>query len=221
MDFVTAARPAACFLVLSGLVLPTDIDVVLRTHIDVAGRTVVMLRSMTNVSCLYGLGDALAQGVEKYMAVESPGKKRYNYQRTGRMMVVGLVYAGPYMHLWYGGITRVASLVYPHQRWRSIFFKVGTDQLLGMAPFLTGYFALTGIVEGRSLPEVRDKVIANTHTAWGFGMLAWSPVQCINFAFVPPQSTVLFVASFSAVWTAYLSVLNHRVQYHDKPPATT
>lgn len=162
---------------------------------------------------LYLQGDLLAQTIEKQLGVESHGKKEYNYERTGRMMLVGAIYAGPYMHHWYKGINKVANLLYPSQRWRSIFFKTGCDQIFGMLPCLTGYFALTGLLEGRSRDGVYQKVVANTHMAWGVGMLAWTPIQVINFAFVPPQHTVLFVGCFNAIWTAYLSVLNHSQQY--------
>jgi hypothetical protein len=50
---------------------------------------------------MYGASDAMAQGIEWAMDIESPDKKEYNWQRTIRMTVFGGGFAGPILSMWY------------------------------------------------------------------------------------------------------------------------
>ena len=50
---------------------------------------------------LFSMGDFCAQMLEFGLGVTSPGKKGYNFKRTGRMLVYGFFVAGPIYYGWY------------------------------------------------------------------------------------------------------------------------
>eukprot|EP00953_Heterococcus_sp_UTEX-ZZ885_P032094 16785-Heterococcus_DN1.PRE.3 len=78
----------------------------------------------------------------------------------------------------------------------------------GQAPVFTVIiFLVLGLLEGKSLSDVRTKL----NDSYGETMIAnwklWLPASCVNIAFCPPQLRVLFTNVVFFCWSIYLSLV--------------
>ena len=86
--------------------------------------------------------------------------------------------------------------------------KVAADGLFFQAPFLNLYFVVMGLLEGRSAQQILDKAKAAFHKAWALSLLVWTPVQLVNFTFIPAPFQPAVVAAVNVGWKTTLSLLN-------------
>jgi hypothetical protein len=74
--------------------------------------------------------------------------------RTVRLVTFGCVFAGPWFHVWF----RVLENLAPGTSKKAIFTKVVVDQLIG-APFFIGtFYTGVGLLESKSLQEIKKKL---------------------------------------------------------------
>tara|TARA_B110001452_G_scaffold60372_1_gene47060 strand:+ start:304 stop:1308 length:1005 start_codon:yes stop_codon:yes gene_type:complete len=182
---------------------------------------------------LCALGDVLAQSIEQRVVNE---EQEFSPLRTGRMLLYGTCVCGPLLHLWYGALftvgealsvsyapvvgSRVGALL----PWlgslqtqvaaeglspgRLLVAKVAADGLFFQAPFLNLYFVAMGMLEGRGPLEILEKAKQAFHRAWGLSILVWTPVQLLNFAFIPAPFQPTVVSAVNVGWKTTLSLLN-------------
>jgi len=203
---------------------------------------------------LCAVGDGLTQAVEWRMQIMSPEKTGYNFSRTLRMAIYGLM-AGPLYATWYRCLdvtSKAASVSYEplvsgklaqlitrspaatslvqrssllqwatslhkeealsHSPLRVLGYKVVADALLASPCMLHAYFMSIGVLEGRSCRDIFETAQVNFHRAWGLSLVVWTPVQMLNFHFVPIHFQALFVSAVNVGWKMTLSLINH---YHD------
>jgi protein Mpv17 len=161
------------------------------------------------------VGDSLAQKTEKAMQIESHGKEGYNYPRTMRMGLWGLLGAGPLCHPWYKWL-HVAATNLKIGKWRTIGFKMGFDLLLFMPFIINVYFVMVGAMEGRSIDQIKVKIKDNVLPSWMTALSFWTGAQLLNFRFMPIQYQSVTVFFFNAIWNSLISIINHQEQYGKK-----
>ena len=88
--------------------------------------------------------------------------------------------------------------------------KVMADGLLANPVMLNCYFFTNGLLEMRSPAETLQLAKEQFHYSWGLGLLVWTPVQIINFHFLPVHFQAAFVSIVNVGWKTTLSLLAHR-----------
>ena len=83
---------------------------------------------------------------------------------------------------------------------RLLATKVVADSLLFQAPFLTLYFMVMGALEGLSPQKIFAKTKESFHQAWALSLLVWTPVQFLNFYFLPVHFQAAFVSAVNVGW---------------------
>ena len=87
------------------------------------------------------------------------------------------------------------------------FFDWPTTDEYG-SKLLNLYFATMGALEGLSPSEIYARAKEKFHRAWALSIVVWSPVQFLNFCYVPPPLQPALVAAVNVGWQATLSILN-------------
>ena len=82
--------------------------------------------------------------------------------------------------------------------------KVALDQLTFSPVFNLLYFYLIGLMEGRSLQYIHDKISREFVMVMMMNYKVWPLVNVLNFKYVPPQLRVLFGNIVGIFWTAYV-----------------
>ncbi|KAI9274395.1 hypothetical protein BDA99DRAFT_497377 [Phascolomyces articulosus] len=151
---------------------------------------------------LFGTGDVIAQQV-----VERKGLKSHEMTRTLRMAGFGGLFAGPVLSNWYRfvelnikGATPVTTLLK----------KVAADQFLCAPIFIGVFFSAQGLLEGKSVGQIQEKLENGYTTAVLANYKIWPAVQLINFYFTPLNYRLMVTNVVSLGWNAYLSLVNQR-----------
>ncbi|XP_076441272.1 mpv17-like protein 2 [Babylonia areolata] len=163
------------------------------------------------VSCggLLSLGDCIVQNLENlHLKTISGATKPYDYRRTGRMFVIGLM-MGPFNHHWY----RLLDKFIHGSNLKAAVKKIAADQAVGGPFFCTTFLIGSGILEGKKIrdcvKEWREKFLTIYMADW----CIWPPAQFINFYFFPPHLRVMYVCMVTLVWNTFLSYMKHRDQH--------
>jgi len=185
---------------------------------------------------MYGVGDFLAQNIEEWLGVSSPGKSSYNYMRTVRMVAFGGFFAGPCLTLWYPtlhkmttayrgryaqqtfmgwriGLYKQEKFVEPSERFFELAIKVMCENLFFQPPFITLYLVMMGVMEGNSSSQIYEKTKMNFHDVWSYSFLVWVPAQSLNFWLVPVPLQAFCTNCTNCVWKIIMSLLYHRRDY--------
>lgn len=92
--------------------------------------------------------------------------------------------------------------------WRLVAGKVVADGLLFNPVALNAFFLTTGLLEGRSPRRIFERTKDQFYPAWALALLVWTPVQALNFSFVPLHYQAVFVSVVNVGWKSTLSILN-------------
>ena len=143
---------------------------------------------------LFGFGDAIAQRYQDQV--------KFDPKRTIRMILYGLLVAGPLMVTWY----KFLSLNVPN-----IFHRVLADQILAAPVSLLLYFGVHGILEGKCPEQIKQVLDEQFLHVLQCNYMIWPLVQFVNFKFVPINYQAVFVGSLSLGWNAFLSHRKHAI----------
>jgi hypothetical protein len=92
----------------------------------------------------------------------------YDWSRTLQVGITGLTYSGPISHVWYGLLER---LVTTRHYYGGLVLRMTLDALLFSPMAVAGYFSWRGILEGKSMTELQEKLA----TKWQHAVVAsWS-----------------------------------------------
>jgi hypothetical protein len=93
----------------------------------------------------------------------------YDWSRTFQVGITGLTFSGPISHVWYGVLER---LVTTRHYYGGLVLRMILDALLFSPMAVAGYFSWRGVLEGKSLAELRGKLAAKWQQAvvasWSF-----------------------------------------------------
>lgn len=144
----------------------------------------------------FSLGDILAQlFVEKGEA--------FDWARFARLASFGLLLHGTMGHYFYGFIDGK----FPGTSAATVATKVGIDQIMFAPVFAVIFFSYQGFAAGKSVEEVKAKIVKDLKTAVTGSWSVWVPAHTINFRFVPSSQRLLFINSVQIGYNIFLSVL--------------
>ena len=75
--------------------------------------------------------------------------------------------------------------------------------------YLTMFFATTSVMENRPVGEIGKKLREDLLATWIVDIAVWTPIQTMNFRWVPVLYQALVVQSCNIGWNAYLSFVQH------------
>lgn len=134
------------------------------------------------------VGDVLAQGLVRWeLDRENRAAPAYVSDRTLRMFGFGLLFYGPFQHLWYGALAHQ----FPGTGVTSFLIKVTLNQVVLGPIVLTTAFAWNLWLQGKAAelqPKLKKDLVPTMINGWKF----WVPAACINFYAVPLRFQVLF-----------------------------
>jgi hypothetical protein len=92
----------------------------------------------------------------------------YDWSRTAQVGITGLTFSGPMSHVWYGVLER---LVTTRHYYGGLVLRMLLDAVLFSPLAVAGYFSWRGVLEGKSIAELQEKLA----TKWQQAVVAsWS-----------------------------------------------
>ncbi|PJF16562.1 Peroxisomal membrane protein [Paramicrosporidium saccamoebae] len=181
---------------------------------------------------LWFSGDILCQGLVS-LAEDDRKPFELDWRRTGRMTLYGLGFSAPVYTFWYSFLERYSQRMFAQRpgttapwmhallrrfpldaarirTWKIISFKLAMDTFVFDPLYLSLFFTITSVMEGRRLNEVGKKLREDLGKTWLVDIAVWTPIQTVNFRFVPVLYQALVVQSCNVGWNAYLSYVQHR-----------
>ena len=158
----------------------------------------LIVKAMTSFTG-FTLGDLLAQkGVE--------GREEVDLARTARMATFGLLWHGPSGHYFYGFLDRML----PGTMMKTVWQKVGIDQIAWNPIFGIVFFTSLGLMEGKSTDQITDKIKADLPTAVTGSWAYWVPAHFINFRFIASEQRLLYINGMQIMYNIFLSFLGNK-----------
>ncbi|KHJ92126.1 Mpv17 / PMP22 family protein [Oesophagostomum dentatum] len=142
-----------------------------------------------------GAGDAFTQ-----IAFEKRRLKDYDFERTGRFVVLASVFIAPPLNRWFRLLERIRGnpKIVPA-------FRVAIDQL-AFAPFFNGVILVTlRLLERLSFDTSWRKMKEDWWPIYSSSLMVWPAVQLVNFYLIPLNMRVIIVQMVAFFWNAYLS----------------
>lgn len=165
------------------------------------------------------LGDILAQLIEAQArgTVTSFGGNKLNMVRMASFAASGVVFVGPYLHVFYGYLWALGSHLqsrYNTSRSQQVLLQVCLDQTIGIILFYPVYYyvyeyceAILGLHPlGPVLQRATHKMLSegNLLSVFLANWIVWVPSQLITFKFVPEKLRVVVSNVVSVFWNCYL-----------------
>jgi len=124
----------------------------------------------------------------------------------------GLIFTGPALHHWYTLLEKLAN--------GNIVAKVALDQLIFRPFFLVAIYFYLSLFSGGTtefIRNVRRDLFRVTLNAWKY----WTPMQIINFYWVPLHLRVLFSNLAALLWNIYFSLRTSKPLPRPPSPSTS
>lgn len=128
-------------------------------------------------------------------------KNKLDLMRTGRFFLVGCIYVGPVLTMWY---IRVDKIVPKAASFRGVKMML-VDQLAFAPIFIPGLLATVGSIQGQSIKEIKGTIEKDYFSILLTNWMLWPAAQLINFNLVPIQFRVVFAGGVALVWNTYLA----------------
>ena len=87
---------------------------------------------------------------------------------------------------------------------------VAADMLIFDPPYLSLFFSYTNLLSGYSLRESMSLCAKELPHTYLVDVALWTPIQLINFRFVPVLYQPLLVNGVNTGWNAYLSFVQNK-----------
>jgi len=149
-----------------------------------------------NTAVLMTSGDVIAQLV---LEKRHPTRE-YDVVRSLRFFGVGLLLAGPTMHVWYSTLDRLLK----GRCMSTSLRKMCADQGLFLPIYLVVFVGVMGALRGDRMSDVWTKLKRDMAPMMKVSYSVWPAVQLANFRFVPSRHRVLVINVVSLFWNAYI-----------------
>ena len=103
--------------------------------------------------------------------------------------------------------------------WKMVAFKLVADIIIFDPVYLAFFFSVTGLLEGKGLAQIEEKLRSSFAGTYLIDMAVWFPIQLLNFRFVPVQYQALFCQVCNVGWNAFLSFILHSSTFF--PPGSS
>lgn len=167
---------------------------------------------------------------------------RQDLWRTLRCSLFGLFVAGPVYHWWFPRLDamlkghtflKTSGQVVAAKVWRMLCSlsplrvlnrcaacctankQVAVDQLVFEPPLLASTFIFLGALELKKPREIADKLRDDFGHTFLVDCLFWTPLQALNFRYIPLPHQALFVNAACVLWNGALGSV---VLHYSRPP---
>ncbi|KAG7388324.1 hypothetical protein PHYPSEUDO_012702 [Phytophthora pseudosyringae] len=179
-----------------------------------------LLTKMATSSLFFGLGDHLAQRVERVgktddelaeidqrSTIQEGRLLSESTAKTVRMMIWGGLLLSPMVHTWHNLMERVFV-----GTGKAVVAKKVLADMVFIAPQMPIWFLTsTGLMAGKSVRQAFDESVKKQPTMLAASYTLWPAVNCVSYSVVPPHYRQLFGNVVNLGWSSFLSSLttNH------------
>ncbi|RWS24032.1 coiled-coil domain-containing protein 58-like protein [Leptotrombidium deliense] len=149
------------------------------------------------------------QNVEHHVVLKKKTPREHDYRRSLSMAVGGFGF-GLMGHFWYKFLDRKL----PGNAKMTIAKKIGCELMLSPLFFLEAFF-IVGLFEGRTPKECIVNFKNNFPLVFAVDCCIWTPLQAVNFYFLPPKYRFLYVATITLLYDVFFSFVLHKDDYDE------
>ncbi|XP_039213286.1 peroxisomal membrane protein 2 isoform X1 [Crotalus tigris] len=150
---------------------------------------------------LSALGSLLSQLIEK-----TQKKRSLDWREPLRFAAYGFLFTGPLSHYFYLYLEQLIPSEAPF----ALVKRLLVDRLIVSPAFLALFFLVMNFLEGKDISAFSKKMKTSYWASLKMNWKVWTPVQVINFTYVPLQFQVLFGNLVAMLWFAYLASVKKR-----------
>lgn len=161
----------------------------------------LLVKSVT-AGIILGAADLTGQAFENS---QSDGAKAIEVARVARFAFFGLVLQAPWNHFYYLLLDGALPPT-PEPFTATTGIKVFIDQFVQAPIFTVLIFLFLGILEGKSVDEVKKQLDSDYKDTMVANWKLWVPATAVNIAFCPPALRVLFLNGVFFFWSIFLSL---------------
>lgn len=162
----------------------------------------LLVKSVT-AGVILGAADFSGQALEGIL--EKKEDNPVDWGRTARFAFFGLVLQAPWNHFYYQLLDGALPPT-PDPFTFTTGIKVAIDQFVQAPIFTVIIFTFLGVLEGKSLEQVKKQLDADYVDTMFANWKLWVPATAINLAFCPPVLRVLFLNCVFYFWSIFLSL---------------
>ncbi|CAL5185390.1 unnamed protein product [Lathyrus oleraceus] len=159
----------------------------------------VITKSITS-SLIYIAADFTSQ------MITLPSSASYDFKRTSRMAVYGLLFLGPSQHLWFNFLSKIL----PKRDVNTTLKKIFMGQAVFGPISNTVFFSYNGALQGDSGPQIIARLKRDLLPTLLGGAMFWPVCDFVTFRFIPVHLQPLMNSSCAYVWTIYLTYMANR-----------
>jgi peroxisomal membrane protein 2 len=161
----------------------------------------LLVKSVT-AGVILGAADLTGQTFENS---KSDGETTIDVGRVARFALFGLVLQAPWNHFYYLLLDGALPPT-PEPFTTTTGIKVFIDQFVQAPIFTILIFFFLGLLEGKSVDDVKKQLDADYKDTMFANWKLWVPATAINIAFCPPALRVLFLNGVFFFWSIFLSL---------------
>ncbi|XP_065359882.1 mpv17-like protein 2 [Calliphora vicina] len=162
----------------------------------------LLITNIVGSGVLMVFGDVIAQEIEYRRGI--PNSKRYDWQRMGRMFIVGAL-QGPLHHYVYNWMDKVM----PVANFKNVMKKILIDELLMSPACIFIFFYSACFLERKTFKETNDELKEKFLFIYMIDWLLWPGAQYINFRYLETKYRVTFVNVCTALYNIFMSYVKH------------
>ncbi|XP_058773388.1 uncharacterized protein LOC131647512 [Vicia villosa] len=159
----------------------------------------VITKSITS-SLIYTAADFTSQ------MITLPSYASYDFKRTSRMAMYGLLFLGPSQHMWFNFLSKIL----PKRDVNTTLKKIFMGQAVFGPISNTVFFSYNGALQGDSGPEIIARLKRDLLPTLLGGAMFWPICDFVTFRFIAVHLQPLMNSSCAYVWTIYLTYMANR-----------
>ena len=143
--------------------------------------------------------------------------KKYDFYRTTKLSLFGLLFTAPNLHIWYNFYPKITNAIfsfpmlkgYASQNMKTLC-GVFLDQTLFATYFLVCFFMIMDYVDSRNINNSFENMKSKFWPSMIVNWKIWPAAQLINFGLIPLNYRVLFANFIGLFWNCYLSYAQYK-----------
>ena len=155
-----------------------------------------VLTEMTTSGCIWSLGDLASQRLEtiNYPSENKGSGLIIDWRRTLHQTVYASILWAPVAHKWYHLLDQFAQALVPSGKPSHVIATKLFLEIVCLHPAsLLAYFTAVGSLNGESMSSIKSQLKANFWPTFLLEISLWTPLDVLNFAFVPVRHQLLVV----------------------------
>ena len=133
-------------------------------------------------------------------------KGALDVKRLVTLTIFGFLYHGPSGHYFYNWLDSKIEGTDA----KSVFTKVGIDQVFWCPIFMCVFFTYLGLVGGDSFGTIGNKIKNDLLTACKGSWKVWPIVHAVNFKFISTKHRLIFINGVQIAFNMFLSLVGSK-----------